>query len=71
MGTKKKIAAICGSTRKTSSNMSLLKAIASITDLEFQIEIYPGIDQIPHFNPDLDKETPPEEVSNFRKLSVG
>jgi NAD(P)H-dependent FMN reductase len=67
MADKKKILAICGSTRKTSSNLSLIKAIADLTVENFNIIIFTCIAKIPHFNPDLDNETPPQEVVNFRK----
>jgi len=63
---KKKILAICGSTRKTSSNLNLINAIADLTKEKFQISIFEGLADIPHFNPDLDNESPPEAVKNFR-----
>jgi NAD(P)H-dependent FMN reductase len=65
--TKKKILAICGSTRKTSSNLNLIHAIVDLTKEKFEIEIFEGLAEIPHFNPDLDNESPPETVKNFRK----
>jgi NAD(P)H-dependent FMN reductase len=62
----KKVLAICGSTRKTSSNLNLIHAIAELTKEKFEIKIFEGLSDIPHFNPDLDNETSPEEVKNFR-----
>ncbi|SRR5258706_7578009 len=64
---KKKILAICGSTRKTSSNLNLINAIVELTQEKFEISIFEGLEGIPHFNPDLDNETPPETVKSFRK----
>lgn len=66
--TTKKILAICGSTRKTSSNLNLIHAIEALTKGKFNISIFDGLADIPHFNPDLDNETPPSSVSQFRKL---
>lgn len=63
---KIKIVAITGSTRNNSSNYKILKFIAEqIKDL-FEVEIFENIDKLPHFNPDLDSETPPQEVVSFR-----
>ena len=64
---KKKIIALCGSTRKTSSNLNLIKAIADLSQDRFEIELYDGLALIPHFNPDLDHAEPPAEVQIFRE----
>lgn len=63
------ILAISGSTRKNSSNLNLIKAIAALTPDIFNIEIFEGIDALPHFNPDQDKEGVEEDpqVANFRR----
>ena len=63
---KNKIFAISGSTKQASTNKVLLNAIAALTADSFEIEIFGGIDQLPHFNPDLDNETPPAAVTDFR-----
>ena len=63
----KKILAICGSTRKTSSNLNLIHAIAELAKEKFEIKIFESLSDIPHFNPDLDNETPPDTVKDFRK----
>lgn len=69
MDIKPRILAISGSTRKTSSNLHLIKAIANLTSDIFAMEVFEGLTDIPHFNPDLDRETdiPPPQVANFRK----
>src|SRR6187402_3552834 len=64
---KKKIFAICGSTRTNSANLQLLKAIAVLSVNEFEIEIYDQLAALPHFNPDTDNETPPEAVAILRE----
>jgi chromate reductase, NAD(P)H dehydrogenase (quinone) len=63
---KKKILAISGSTRKNSSNFKILKFISENINKEFEVELFEELESIPHFNPDLDTEHPPEEVRAFR-----
>ncbi len=67
MTDKIKILAISGSTRKSSSNLNLIKAIADLTSETFTISVFQGLSDIPHFNPDLDHENPPEQVTSFRR----
>lgn len=67
---KIKILAITGSTRKNSSNYKILKYIAEHIKTEFEVEIFEDLDQIPHFNPDLDKENPPKQVEAFRNKII-
>lgn len=65
-----KIFAITGSTRKNSSNYKLLKNISEqINDL-FEVEIFEDLGELPHFNPDLDTENPPEGILSFRNKIV-
>ena len=64
---KKSILIILGSTRQKSTNHTIAAYIKSHFQDKVRIEIYDQIDQLPHFNPDLDKETPPESVSAFRE----
>lgn len=63
---KIKIFAINGSTRKDSSNFKILKYISDNIRQDFEIEIFSALDQLPHFNPDLDQEPLPEKVMQFR-----
>ncbi|KIQ17332.1 FMN reductase [Flavobacterium sp. MEB061] len=63
---KTKILAITGSTRKNSSNYKILKYISEHIKSEFEVEIFEELTEIPHFNPDLDNENPPENVAFFR-----
>jgi chromate reductase len=66
MSNKIKILAISGSTRKSSSNLNLIKAITELASAIFDITIFEGLADLPHFNPDLDNETVPEAVADFR-----
>lgn len=63
------ILAISGSTRKSSSNINLIKAIALLTAENFSVSIFDGLTELPHFNPDLDYGQVPEDekVADFRK----
>ena len=63
---KKKVFAICGSTRIRSANLSIIQHIANLLRNEAEVEIYKGLSALPHFNPDLDKETAPEIVEALR-----
>ncbi len=67
MQERKKVLAICGSTRKESVNLHILQRIAEMYEKEMDISIFTQIDQLPHFNPDLDTDTAPEAVISFRK----
>jgi len=64
---KKRILAISGSTRSHSANASLIQIIADLTRDMYEIEVFESIARLPHFNPDLDGENPPEAVLAFRK----
>jgi chromate reductase len=65
---RKKILAISGSTRTNSVNLHILQAIANMYQENADWIIFNEIDQLPHFNPDLDNEPFPEQVIHFRKL---
>ncbi len=64
---RKKILAIPGSTRQFSTNQSLLHAIEDLFHEQLVMKIFRGLSDIPHFNPDLDTETPPAAVADFRE----
>lgn len=63
---KKKILAICGSTRVTSTNSNLINAIHDLYAEAVDVTLFEGLSDIPHFNPDLDNDNPPKDVSHFR-----
>ena len=68
---KKKILAISGSTRRNSSNEFILNFIAERYGDTMDLELYAGIDLLPHFNPDLDQADVPPVVEEFRdKISA-
>ncbi len=48
--------------------MDLIRAIIDLSQDRFSIKIFEGLEDIPHFNPDLDTETAPPAVASLRKL---
>ena len=58
-----KVLAISGSLRENSSSNLILKAIISMAPTELEIEIFPSVGDLPHFN---DPKEIPESVINFR-----
>lgn len=67
MRNNKKVFAVCGSTRSNSTNLNLIKAIGILGKEIFDINIFQGLADLPHFNPDLDREDLPAAVIDFRK----
>lgn len=49
-----KILAISGSLRASSSNTNILRVLANLAPEDVSIEIYEGIGNLPHFNPEID-----------------
>ena len=65
---RKNILAISGSTRIHSSNEAILNSIASSCKEVLNVQLYTGIADLPHFNPDTDNEQVPLAVKSFRDL---
>ena len=63
-----KVLAISGSLRDGSSNTTLLRAAARLAPGGVTVELYTGLGELPHFNPDLDREgaASPAGVVSFR-----
>ncbi|MBE5320278.1 NAD(P)H-dependent oxidoreductase [Pedobacter sp. MR2016-19] len=62
----KKILAISGSTKAVSTNALYITAISRLLSKEFEVINFSSIAVIPHFNPDLDQENPPQAVEALR-----
>ena len=60
------ILAISGSLRIASTNTFLLNAAAALAPQNIRFVVYRGLGDLPHFNPDLDKEPAPAAVADFR-----
>ena len=63
----KLILAISGSLRQASSNTAVLHAAARLAPADVQIELYGGLDALPYFNPDRDREPLPPPVADLRR----
>ncbi|HVG49691.1 MAG TPA: NADPH-dependent FMN reductase [Rubellimicrobium sp.] len=59
--------AISGSLRAASSNSRLVEALAQVAPHGIDVRIYRGLRALPHFDLDLDGETPPPEVAELRR----
>ncbi|MFN8489530.1 MAG: NADPH-dependent FMN reductase [Caldilineaceae bacterium] len=62
-----RILAISGSLRAVSANTALLRAVARLAPPQVAITLYPGLADLPHFNPDLDGDNPPLAVLALRE----
>lgn len=63
---RKKVLAICGSTRTNSSNLQIINAIVALSSHDLEIELYDKLSELPHFNPDLDNDSVAPTVTEFR-----
>jgi chromate reductase, NAD(P)H dehydrogenase (quinone) len=64
---KKKIFAISGSTKKISSSSAIIAEIKRKFADKLEIELFEGVDTLPHFNPDEDQENFYPSVDLFRR----
>lgn len=60
------ILAISGSLRAASTNTTLLKVAAVLAPEDVSVNIFCGLGNLPHFNPDFDKGPPHAAVAEFR-----
>ena len=65
---RKKVLAISGSTKKNSTNERILTGLGRQYADQLDLELYEGIETLPHFHPDLtDGEVAPAAVRKFRE----
>lgn len=64
---QKNILAIIGSASSNSSNLRLVQQIARLSANSFHIEIFEGLQSLPHFNADLSMNRPPEVIEQIRQ----
>lgn len=62
-----RILAISGSLRTGSSNTRAVEALARLAPDDVEIIIWRELGQLPHFNPDLDADSPPAPVQALRR----
>lgn len=63
---KLNIFAIIGSASNNSANEKLVENFARITKEDFHVTIFNSLKSLPHFDPELSSENPPEIISEFR-----
>ena len=63
-----KILAISGSLRAGSTNTSLLRAAAELAPSSVTVTLYDGLEDLPPFSPERDKENNSEPVNKLRLL---
>lgn len=61
------ILAVSGSLRSKSSNTAVLYAAKKLAPGEINIKLYSELGDLPHFNPDLDRDILPNLVVSLRK----
>jgi NAD(P)H-dependent FMN reductase len=68
-----RLLAVSGSLRAKSSNSRLLTLIAEIAMPNIEVTTFAGIGELPHFNPDIDREehVPPPAVAAWRAAIQG
>jgi NAD(P)H-dependent FMN reductase len=57
---------LSGSLRARSSNTIVLRALAALAPAGVEVTFYERLNLLPHFNPDLDNDSPPAPVADFR-----
>ncbi len=61
-----RILLVSGSTRGASTNSALLRTAAAGPPAGVEAEVYRGMTDLPHFNPDDDRDPPPPAVADLR-----
>lgn len=68
MESKKNIFVIVGSASKDSANQKLVSYLVGIAHNHFKFTIFNGLKLLPHFDPDLSTNNPPESIADFRNI---
>lgn len=66
MAGKKKIIAICGSTRKNSANLQIINLIKKLAEDQLEISLFNNLETLPYFNQDIKDKEAPDSVLLFR-----
>ncbi len=67
MTKKKNILAIIGSASTNSANQKIVEIIASLTREIYNWKVYNDLKSLPHFDPILSIDNPPNEIIEFRQ----
>jgi chromate reductase, NAD(P)H dehydrogenase (quinone) len=65
-----RILAVSGSLQRSSSNTALLRVAAATAPEGVTVDLYDGIRDLPHFDPDLDGLEPPPGIAKLRARIV-
>lgn len=66
-GIQLKILAICGSLQANSGNRTLLHVAAASVPPGVDLVLFDGLQNLPHFNPDIEANGAPESVTRWRR----
>lgn len=66
MSVKKNILAIVGSASRNSANLAIAEHIAVQVRNDFDVTIFNRLKTLPHFDPELSADNPPQEIIEFR-----
>jgi chromate reductase len=66
MTTTFQLLTICGSTRSGSTNAAMLRTVAAVAPDPVVVDDYDGLGDLPHFNPDDDREPLHPAVADLR-----
>lgn len=58
--------AISGSLRAASANTTVLRTAILLAPDHLELSLYEGLGELPHYNPDLDGDSPPPAVLDYR-----
>lgn len=64
---KKKLLGICGSASQNSSNLSILKNLASFGASEFELTILDNLNELPHFRTERTDKNVPKAIVELRE----
>ena len=66
MTEKKNIFVIIGSASKNSANQKLVDGLGDLLKTDFNLAIYHDLKSLPHFDPELSADSPPQLIVEFR-----
>jgi NAD(P)H-dependent FMN reductase len=66
MDKKFNVFAIIGSASRNSANLKLVENFARVTKDFFDVNIFNELKSLPHFDPELSSENPPDIITEFR-----
>ncbi|HWA28142.1 MAG TPA: NADPH-dependent FMN reductase [Lacunisphaera sp.] len=67
----RRVLAVSGSLRARSINTAALLAAQALAPAGIEVTLFPGVGDLPHFNPDLDTPVPPAPVAAWRTAVAG